>query len=329
MPARIWTELRTNDPAGARSFYGALFGWRFDGPTAYLGDGVVAGIVAAEPAVPPMWTTFFVVDDVAATVTAVADAGGAGSTAVVSDPTGAVVGLRQGDPRGGAPAAGGPGTAAWHELLTSDVDAAVGFYRRVFGLTPEAVELSGQPWHVLKAGADLVAGVVPKPSADQPPGSGGGTGTAGGTSSAPAGAPAAGTYSASTPGLYGGTMNNSSCDRDRMLAFLKAHPDKGREWARVVGVATRWPCSPSATGSAPTSSTRGRGRTPQWTPGRAACRTCGWSSSPTTTATCSSSRSTGQADGDAGQRGGGRSRPVLSGLPPVNRHPLGRRSLYR
>jgi predicted enzyme related to lactoylglutathione lyase len=44
----------------------------------------------------------------------------------------------------------------------------VGFYRRVFGFTPEAVELSGQPWHVLKAGADLVAGVVPKPSADLP-----------------------------------------------------------------------------------------------------------------------------------------------------------------
>jgi hypothetical protein len=67
-----------------------------------------------------------------------------------------------------------------------------------------------------------------------PPGSGGapvpgpgGTGT---------NTQASGKYSASTPGLYGGTLNNSSCDRDKMLTFLKAHTDEGREWARVVGV---------------------------------------------------------------------------------------------
>ena len=47
---------------------------------------------------------------------------------------------------------------------------------------------------------------------------------------------AKGRFPADTVGLYGGTMNKSSCDRDKMLAFLKANPDKGRAWAGVVGI---------------------------------------------------------------------------------------------
>jgi hypothetical protein len=36
--------------------------------------------------------------------------------------------------------------------------------------------------------------------------------------------------------LYGGTLNNATCSREKMLAYLKANPDKGREWASVVGI---------------------------------------------------------------------------------------------
>jgi hypothetical protein len=65
-----------------------------------------------------------------------------------------------------------------------------------------------------------------------PPGSGGAPAPGGsGTNTQ-----ASGKYSAGTPGLYGGTLNNSSCDREKMLAFLKAHAAEGREWARVVGI---------------------------------------------------------------------------------------------
>jgi hypothetical protein len=53
-----------------------------------------------------------------------------------------------------------------------DADAASAFYRRVFGLTAQAVELAGRPWVSLHAGrgtnADAVAGVVGKLSAETP-----------------------------------------------------------------------------------------------------------------------------------------------------------------
>lgn len=41
---------------------------------------------------------------------------------------------------------------------------------------------------------------------------------------------------ASTPGLYGGTLNNASCDPAAMVAFLQANPVKGAAWAGVLGI---------------------------------------------------------------------------------------------
>lgn len=41
----------------------------------------------------------------------------------------------------------------------------------------------------------------------------------------------------SQPGLYGGTQNQTQCDRRRMIDFLQANPDKGRAWAGVQGIA--------------------------------------------------------------------------------------------
>ncbi|HQR80828.1 MAG TPA: hypothetical protein PLT68_11460, partial [Actinomycetota bacterium] len=39
------------------------------------------------------------------------------------------------------------------------------------------------------------------------------------------------------PGLYGGTKNESYCDRQRLIEYLMANPDKGRAWAGVLGIA--------------------------------------------------------------------------------------------
>lgn len=38
------------------------------------------------------------------------------------------------------------------------------------------------------------------------------------------------------PGLYGGTMNNSTCDSRAMVAFLRDNPAKAAAWARVQGI---------------------------------------------------------------------------------------------
>jgi len=45
-----------------------------------------------------------------------------------------------------------------------------------------------------------------------------------------------GTFSGGTPGLYGGTLRQGSCDPRQMVAFLSAHPDKSAAWATVLGI---------------------------------------------------------------------------------------------
>lgn len=44
------------------------------------------------------------------------------------------------------------------------------------------------------------------------------------------------TRTGNTPGLYGGTRNNSSCDRELMITFLMDHRDKAEAWAGVQGI---------------------------------------------------------------------------------------------
>lgn len=39
-----------------------------------------------------------------------------------------------------------------------------------------------------------------------------------------------------SPGLYGGTRQTSTCDKQRLVAFLQANPDKARAWADVQGI---------------------------------------------------------------------------------------------
>lgn len=42
---------------------------------------------------------------------------------------------------------------------------------------------------------------------------------------------------AATPGLYGGTRDQSSCNRSQLIEFLKATPDKAAAWADVQNIA--------------------------------------------------------------------------------------------
>jgi Domain of unknown function (DUF6777) len=50
---------------------------------------------------------------------------------------------------------------------------------------------------------------------------------------------AASHVSGATPGLYGGTQNQASCDVEQMISFLGAHPDKAAAWAQVEGISTQ------------------------------------------------------------------------------------------
>jgi predicted enzyme related to lactoylglutathione lyase len=108
-----WNELNTRDLAGAREFYGAVFGWGFDEmtneggetyTTIMLGERPVGGILDLEarnvPAeIPPHWQLYFAVEDTDATIEAAKQAGGGvmlepidipfGRFAILTDPHGA------------------------------------------------------------------------------------------------------------------------------------------------------------------------------------------------------------------------------------------------
>lgn len=46
------------------------------------------------------------------------------------------------------------------------------------------------------------------------------------------------TVSADTAGLYGGTLNNASCNQDQLITFLQQDQEKAAAWAGVFGIQT-------------------------------------------------------------------------------------------
>lgn len=71
-----------------------------------------------------------------------------------------------------------------------------------------------------------------------------GTGTSRTTTTAPTstgptpteGQTVVGTVAGNTAGLYGGTLNEASCDREKQIAFLQANPNKAAAFASVLGI---------------------------------------------------------------------------------------------
>lgn len=114
-----WNELGTRDTAGAKEFYGAVFGWgtqeeeseRAGTYTVWkVGEAMVGGMLDIDavglPAeIPPHWLVYFTVEDTDAAVEKVRSGGGevrmepmdvpVGRFAVVADPHGAVFAVMQ------------------------------------------------------------------------------------------------------------------------------------------------------------------------------------------------------------------------------------------
>jgi predicted enzyme related to lactoylglutathione lyase len=152
----VWHELMTRDVPAAKKFYSGLAGWK---PQAWPLDpnytvnhsehGPQAGfmnIPADMPAdMPAHWVTYIGTRDVDGTAAAAVRAGGsilkgpddikgAGRYAVLKDPHGAVFAIldpenSRAEPSGMPPA----GSFSWHELATSDNEAAFAFYSGLFG----------------------------------------------------------------------------------------------------------------------------------------------------------------------------------------------------
>jgi predicted enzyme related to lactoylglutathione lyase len=187
-----WAELATTDSAGAKRFYGGLFGWTFDDQPA--GPGMVytmnrlgAHLVSAlfEPhaataaqGAPPHWLSYVTVDDADATAAKAKAAGGkvskepfdvfdVGRMAVLEDPTGAKLAIWQPKKHAGAGIVNEPGALCWNELFTDNVDAAGKFYVQTFGWRSESVDMGPMGTYTLfsKDGSKGTnrAGMMPMP----------------------------------------------------------------------------------------------------------------------------------------------------------------------
>ncbi|MFD3457872.1 VOC family protein [Streptomyces sp. NPDC058691] len=174
-----WVELGSPDPESAATFYGALFGWEFAEDTArgaghrtaMLHGRPVAGFRPAGEPAPPAWTTFVTVDDAVTAAAAVTAAGGIvlsspGLNGVVhvADPGGARFALSEGGARHAVMDAHEPGTFAWSELITDDVEASTAFYGSLFSWVAGAPEapLGRRAWHLE---GTQVALLLPRPPA--------------------------------------------------------------------------------------------------------------------------------------------------------------------
>src|SRR5882762_1025907 len=149
----IWHELLTTDTAAAAAFYPRVVPWRtqpssMPGYTLWMaGQTQIGGLMALPQDAggpPPRWLVYLGTPSVDASclqaqglgakvVKAPADIPNVGRFAVLSDPQGATFALFT--PGGGPPPGPEPpqGGFSWHELATTDVQAAVRFYGELFG----------------------------------------------------------------------------------------------------------------------------------------------------------------------------------------------------
>jgi len=151
-----WYEIITSDPKATGKFYSDVVGWTTqempsgDGPpyTVFNVDKVgIAGML--EMTGHSGWVGYIHVDDVDAHVEKIVEAGGKlwrpatdvpGMLrfAVMSDPQGAAIVVFTSNPNMPSPERPAPptqGTIGWHELYTTDLEAASAFYNKLFGWT--------------------------------------------------------------------------------------------------------------------------------------------------------------------------------------------------
>ncbi len=156
-----WIEGRFPDPDAAADFYGGLFDWRFEErlPPSVPGsyriasvDGHDVGAIGSSDD-PAAWGTTIAVDDVDVTAARVVDLGGtatapmdagpggaAGRGAECVDPRGATFALWQARDRLGAQYINAPGGWVLSDLRSTDPDAALSFYARLFGWERSSVQ---------------------------------------------------------------------------------------------------------------------------------------------------------------------------------------------
>lgn len=187
-----WVELSgVPDLDAAEAFYREIFGWEIPEQEnsaqlrgyrrAKLNGRDVAGVSPRmEDGQPTVWATYVSVEDAAATLAKVGEAGGQaivepldvmgmGTMAVFSDTTGAVCGVWQPGTFAGAELVNETGAVGWNELSTRDTEASKAFYGAVFGweARPEESERAGT-YTIWTVGEAMVGGMIDMNAIEMP-----------------------------------------------------------------------------------------------------------------------------------------------------------------
>ena len=153
----VWYELLAGDGEAAKAFYTEAIGWKTQewtgGDNPYTmwvaGETPIGGVMQLLPeheqaGLKPHWWAHVAVDDVDAAAKRALELGGRivtpptdipeiGRFAVITDPQGAEISLFTPKGEAMAPDRTKTGLVGWHELNTTDHDAAWKFYSELFG----------------------------------------------------------------------------------------------------------------------------------------------------------------------------------------------------
>ncbi len=185
-----WHELMTTDPEAAPSFYGRVAGWTTEawdgGENPYTmwmnGETSIGGIMelpeeAKEQGAPPHWLAYISTPDIQDTTDKATELGATtlmgpmeipevGTITVIRDPQGAVFAAFQ--PATSTPGHDGPaakGEFSWHELATTDWEAAWDFYSQLFAWEKTDTMDMGDMgmYQMFSRGAQPLGGIFNKP----------------------------------------------------------------------------------------------------------------------------------------------------------------------
>ncbi len=179
-----WVELGTTDAAGAKKFYGELFGWSHSdqpvGPDLVytmlqLEEKNVAALYQLgkelrDQGVPPHWLSYVSISSADETAAKVAALGGkvakdpfdvfdVGRMAVVEDPSGATFAIWEPRKHAGAHIINQPGTLCWNELMTNDIVGSAKFYTELFAWKAETRQMGPIEYTTFMNGEREAAGM--------------------------------------------------------------------------------------------------------------------------------------------------------------------------
>ena len=191
----VWYDLMTTDQEKAIDFYSEVVGWTTEdwpnAPQRYpmwkpAAGGMIGGSVQipAKEGPPPHWIGYIATPNVDETIAAATTLGATsvsppqdiptvGRSAVLTDPQGAAFAIFT--PEGDAPGHEGAaevGEVSWHELYTTDYEAAFKFYSQLFGWEKgQAMDMGPMGiYQVFQRNGRDIGGIMNKPDASMPSG---------------------------------------------------------------------------------------------------------------------------------------------------------------